>query len=169
MIGIRDFNDLLEFFDIVLAEGLQSTVASIGINAVVCCYLECFPCKLSIELTGVGLAYFDGKLKGNIRKQVNAYIFAVFFEGIGVKLLDGILLIKNEGETSVIDNVANAVNVVLLSCFIEHYLEERFAIWFSLNGQLFINSHKLSRNYYVLAHLQRNNSVVVDKIVLPDH
>lgn len=136
-----------------MTEGLQSAVTSIGIDAIICCDFECFPRKLSVEFTRVGLAHFDGKLERNIREQIDAYIFTVFFESIGVKLLDGVLLIKDEGETSIVDNVADAVNVVLLPCFVEHYLEEGFTISFSLDGQLLINSYKFSRNHYILAHL----------------
>ena len=84
-------------------------------------------------------------------------------------MFDGILLIENEGEASVVDNVADTVDVVLLPCLVVHYLEEGFAIWLSLDGQMLINSHEFSRNHNALTHLQRNNSIVVDKIVLSDN
>lgn len=84
-------------------------------------------------------------------------------------MLDGILLIKHKGKTSVVDNIANAIDVVFLPCFVFHYLEEGLSIWLSLDSQLLlINAHELPRDHYVLAHLQWNNSVVVDKIVLSD-
>lgn len=168
MICISDFNNLFELFDIVLAEGLQSTVAGIWVYAIISCQFERLSCKLSIKLARVWFTHFYGKLKSYIWKQIDTYVFTILFESIRVKLFDGILLIEDKGKTSVVDNIADTIDIILLSCFIFYDFEEGIAIWLSLDRQLFINAHKLSRNHYVLAYMQWNYSVIVDKVVFPD-